>query len=392
MLPRTRKVLIAFLLATVPLAMVVQVVLRPPDDTFEAAPDGWITTNSTNDLPGLLGLLSTSTLAMQLNTTDYARVAAYASEGYWRTAYSLQRPGEASNAFLEVAAGLLQAPGVIEKFPQWDRERTGAADEVLVLADGDGYVHGQPEPTRIDSPLELGVDPSSYSWRVSAGFGNELERGWGALKPLSGSTCDVPAPAIRTYAELEAAATVTAVLADGFSKREDASRFRSLVDAWTGSTTAHPSRVWLQVASDAAVDAGLDRRASDTLLRDVAIAIHDTQIAAWEAKYRYALASPWAIARSFQPLLVPHNPSYPSEYSAVAAAATTVVDRHAPGVRIRLEMPGTLISAPTTRVYRNTADARLEAETIPHIVGLNYAFSVDAGRDLGFCIAKKVMG
>jgi hypothetical protein len=55
-------------------------------------------------------------------------------------------------------------------------------------------------------------------------------------------------------------------------------------------------------------------------------------------------------------------------------------------------MPGTLISAPTTRVYRNTADARLEAETIPHIVGLDYAFSVDAGRDLGFCIAKKVMG
>lgn len=374
-----------------PAALLVQVVVRPPDSTFDKAPDGWTTSANTDDLAGLLTLLHTTSIPMQLATTDYARIAAYASEAYWRSAYRMQQPEQARSAFLEVAAAMLKAPGVIEELPEWDRERTGAAAEVLGIAAADGYDKGFPDLPHLTSPLDLGVEPERYSWRVSAGFGNELERTWGDLVPLSGVRCDVPAPPVRTFQELQNASRETSATLVAFMQHPNIGRVRGLIDAWRNPQQANPSRAWILVGTNVVVDAGLERRDADRLLRDLTVALHDTQISAWAAKYDYALASPAGVLDEFRPLSAPYNPSYPSEFSSLAAAATQVFDRYAPGVRVRLEIPGSEISVPTTRVYRNSTDAQGEAEIVGMLLGLDYRFSVEAGRVLGGCVAGEVL-
>lgn len=388
---RARLSVAVALAATLLLALMLQAVLRPPDRTFDAAPEGWTTSSSTDDLVGLLSVLHTTTLPMLLNTTDFARVAAYASEAYWETRYRSPLRDQAKAAFLEVASVLLVSPAVIDDLPDWDRQQVGSAEEVLARAAADGYAAGHPDPVQLTSTLDLGVDPSRYSWRVSGGFGNELERGWGMLTPFAEHNCEVPPPPVVDLAQLQEAAAETNKLVQQLSMRPDIGRIRGLVEAWRSPQQSNPARGWVLIASNVAVDAGLDRRQTDTMLRDLAVALHDAQIVAWEAKYRFALASPSDVLEDFRLLAAPYNPSYPSEYALAAAVATTVIDRHAPGVRVRLEIPGTLISVPTTRVYANTADARTEAELVGQILGLDYTFSVIAGRDLGRCIAEQVM-
>ncbi len=385
-----RVVVSAALLVAVPASLLYQLSLRPPDDTFSDAPEGWSTSYTSDDLTGLLAAFNSASTPVQPNTTDYARVLAYATDAYWLTAYRDEVPDQASSAFLSVVTAMVPDPEFTALLPSWDRSRTGAAGEVLLRASRDGYEAGQPEPTLLTSPIDLGVEATRYSWRVSAGFGNEMERGWGALTPVSGASCDVPPPAIRTFEELRTAANEVANLIGELMKREDVDRIRALLEAWTYPVHAQPARTWLQITTNVAVDAGLDRRSADTLIRDMAAAVHDTQISAFAAKYRYALASPQAVADNFRPFQAPYAPSYPSEYAAVASVAAALIERHAPSIRIRLEIPGSFISAPTTRVFSGVVDAQLEAENAAVLSGLDYRFSVDAGRELGRCMAKAV--
>ncbi len=382
-----RVIVSVALLVAVPASLIYQLNVRPPDDTFSDAPEGWSTSYTSDDLTGLLAAFNSATTPVQPNTTDYARVLAYATDAYWLTAYRDETPDQASSAFLSVVTTMVPDPEFAALLPTWDRSRTGAAGEVLLRASRDGYDAGQPDPMLLNSPIDLGVEAPSYSWRVSAGFGNEMERGWGTLTPVSGAFCDVPAPPIRTLDDLRTAANEVAALIDELMNREDVDRIRSLLEAWTYPVHAQPARTWLQITTNVAVDAGLDRRSADTLIRDMAVAVHDTQISAFAAKYRYVLASPQTMADNFRPFQAPYAPSYPSEYAAVASVAAALIDRHAPSVRIRLEIPGSFISAPTTRVFSGVHDAQLEAENAAVLSGLDYRFSVDAGRELGRCIA-----
>src|SRR5262249_23620425 len=58
----------------------------------------------------------------------------------------------------------------------------------------------------------------------------------------------------------------------------------------------------------------------------VAVAIYDAVIAAWDSKYAYARPRPSELDRSLDTALAnPPSPSYPSDYAAVAGAASTVL-------------------------------------------------------------------
>jgi membrane-associated phospholipid phosphatase len=58
----------------------------------------------------------------------------------------------------------------------------------------------------------------------------------------------------------------------------------------------------------------------------VSMAMYDATIAAWEAKYFYNRARPGAVDSTVRPrVAVPESPSYPSDYAAVAAAASEVL-------------------------------------------------------------------
>jgi hypothetical protein len=202
----------------------------------------------------------------------------------------------------------------------------------------------------------------------------------------------VTPPPISDVADLRREAGSVVSLMNAFVTRGDAPQLRSLLDSWLRVRfmgTAHPARVWLEIGSNAAVDADLSRREADDLLRELAVSVHDTQIATWRAKYHYVLANPIDVAENFPVISPPYTPSYPSEYASVAGVAALVIERHAPGVQARLEIPGSLISVSTTRVLPDMAAARSEAEGAARLIGYDYGFSTEAGRILGTCMAQE---
>jgi hypothetical protein len=391
---RKRRILgvVTFLLLVGTFAL--QISFRPPTTDFDRPPAGWATSEPSSDLTGSLAGYHQAVTPFFLNTTDYARIAAYASQAYTNVRWTNGGDDrEAQAAFFEVASHLLVDPDNSVRFPRTEPSelsRSVAAD-IIVRADNDGYAVTEPQALDYRSPLVLDVDPKLYSWMPAVGNGNEVEPFWGELTAIDGIFCDVPPPPISTYAELKAAANRTGELVNQFRSREDSPKLRTLADSYVSSLNSSPARLWLEIAANVTVDGKLGRKEADILLRDVAIAIHNTQISAWAAKWGYALSHPIAITDNYRPLLPPTNPSYPSEFSAVAMASKTIIDRYAPGVQIRLEIPGSMISVPTTRILPNTDAAVTEAETVAQVLGLDYIFSSEAGRALGRCIGEGVL-
>jgi hypothetical protein len=388
---RLRFLLIALFVALLPLSLIYQAYVRPPVSSFEGAPDGFDTSRTTDDLAGLLAAFDMSSYPMALNTTDYARIAAYAADAYYLTRYQSNNPEQASSAFLKVLTTLIPDPAYLARFPQMDNNRTGEAKVVLERASQDGYDKLPVEPSDFISPLDLGVDPKEFTWRTAAGIGNMLEQFWGTLRPSADYSCLVPPPPVNNLSELRTAVDEVLGNFDLLFGHPNPTQLRELVESWIRQRTSQPARAWLQLGSNTVVDAKLSRAEADALLHKLALVIHDTQILTWKYKYNYLLIGPEEISDSFPHLTPPLTPSYPSHYAAVASAAATVIEHYAPGARARLEIPGSLIAVPTTRIYTNVRNVQIEAETSARLIGLDYDFSSDAGRLLGQCVAKDLL-
>ena len=116
--------------------------------------------------------------------------------------------------------------------------------------------------------------------------------------------------------------------------------------------TAHPHRVYAYVA----------------------MAMYDATIAAWESKYAYNRPRPSEMDRTVRTLVdVPESPSYPSEHSAAAFAAATVLAEFFPD---------------QAQSYRAMAE---EAGLSRVYAGVQFPSDHDAGKELGMRVAQSVI-
>ena len=103
----------------------------------------------------------------------------------------------------------------------------------------------------------------------------------------------------------------------------------------------------------------------------VTIAMHDAAIAAWHWKYRYRRKAP---SRDDALVGAPPDPSYPSEYAAIAGAGSRVLEYlfpEAPKARLELEA-------------EDAAQARV-------LAGVSYPSDAAAGLKLGRDVARRVI-
>jgi len=393
---RRRATVITLSLVGVVLALLVQFRISGPQTPYLDPPPGWPVAAPTADLPGGLNSFHLATLASYLSANDYARIAAYGTEAYHRTRW--ERGGDARDAhaaFVTTVNGLMQDADFARFMPVVSSGLgSEVAAEVLAEADQDGYDQAVTPTRRWLSPLDLGGAPDDYSWRPPYGYGSEVEISWGTLRTHSGQRCDVPVPPVSGIDDLRIAAASTLSSIEAYENHPESWRISSLVSGWTGSSLlrSDPVRIWLQTASNVADDGGLAEAARDRMLRDTARVIHDAMVESWRGKYTHLLVHPISLfpVGTITPA-VPNGPSYPSEHAAVASAVAAVIEHHAPGTPVRVELAGSLTHLPTTRVLADAQVAAREAADSALLLGLAYPFDLDAGAVLGRCVAVAVI-
>lgn len=393
-----RRKIIALLLVVATASFLVQLKVNKPVAGFDKQPAGWASSLATKDLAGNLAAFHTAAAPVQLSANDYARITAYASIAYMETRYRHSgTPEDGSAAFFLMVRSLMPDPtfhATLPKTTETAASRKGVK-ELLEKSSADGYdfLDWPGEPVRFSSPLDLGPDKSQYTWAPVMGNGPELEREWGRIKGFHELDCPVPPPPVRSVVELAAAAKKVTALTRQMEANEFGDGLTTLGFAYSGGywMRSEPVRIWLQIVANAATDKNLPERDRDRMLATAAMIFHDTMIETWRAKYTYLLAHPLAMDRDTFPYVNAHAPSYPSEHTAVAMAGAAVLDHYASGAQPRIELPGSVISAPTTRVLRDSSAAVREFGAVAQMMGLAYDFDVVAGRELGKCVAAKVL-
>ncbi|HEU4382816.1 MAG TPA: vanadium-dependent haloperoxidase [Anaeromyxobacteraceae bacterium] len=118
-----------------------------------------------------------------------------------------------------------------------------------------------------------------------------------------------------------------------------------------------------------------DAAASARLLAALNVALVDSAIACWDAKYQYWYIRPSQLDPELKPVFTPPNhPSYPSAHGCISTAAAEVLAAAFPADRERLLAMG-----------NEAAEARIWA-------GIHYRFDIDVGQSMGRQVAAKVLG
>ena len=131
---------------------------------------------------------------------------------------------------------------------------------------------------------------------------------------------------------------------------------------------------------------GLEVRDSARLLGYTWVAVADTMIACWEAKYHYMFWRPnHAIQRAdtdgnaatspdptWLPLLTGNHPEYPSGHACFTGGVTSSLERYFGTKRVQLKLTSTVDGAALTRTYNNLDDLVAEVEDARVWGGLHY--------------------
>src|SRR5215510_8014097 len=135
-----------------------------------------------------------------------------------------------------------------------------------------------------------------------------------------------------------------------------------------------PGYRWNEIATNLIVKNNIPGLRSARLLSLLNVAIYDATIAAWDSKYVYNRKRPSEVNSNVSPAIpVPNSPSYPSEHTTEANAATAVLDYLFPSEAQTLE-----------RAAQECSESRLNA-------GVQFQSDVSAGQELGRKVAELVI-
>lgn len=316
--------------------------------------------------------------AKNVNQLAAARIEAYMVAAY----HDVKRPGdqpgvisqaspgtatqEAVHAAAWVAAQIADMPEMTADITDWVEQPAGktlqVVNEVLARAGADGYAEAA-KATPKTFTGDLGWVPRSTT------YPNGLEPGWGALKPILGTTCTV-GPPDRKSISAERNAAVSAAKAAKLDNQEI-----RLVTFTTGTLNpvlgfAVTYGSYLGVQFDA-----IDDKYEHQLTIGM-IGAYDALISTWGAKWREGVTAPVDLAGQDVQFatVAPSYPSWPAVYAQYTESLIRGIDdpkfRHAD--QKITDLLGSLQQA------LNVSGDRI----------FNWSTDIAAGRSIGECHAK----
>ena len=266
-----------------------------------------------------------------------------------------------------------------------------SAGAVLVRAKNDGF------DTATKTPYKPGDAPGAWV-PTAPGFQAAIDPGWGTLRPYLASTnaCVLPEPPTSGPTDdpyRDAAKEVADVASSLTDEQQSVARFWD--DGRGRSST--PSGHWVAIAGRALVakKSGVDTTIATFGAMSMALA--DSVIANWREKYKWNVERPiTALSRTDTKwtsyLTTPAFPEYPSGHSTISRVASDVLTASVgewsftddawgltAGSRKKFEI--------TPRTFDSFRAAADEAGGSRIYGGIHYRFSIDAGAELGTCVA-----
>lgn len=154
---------------------------------------------------------------------------------------------------------------------------------------------------------------------------------------------------------------------------------REIADKWAGDPgTVTPAGLWQELAVRLLRDKASSPEGAVNVLASLNVAMHDSFIACWKAKFTYYTARPnqWVSTfdKTWQPYLrTPRFPAYPSGHSTVSGAAAGVLEHYFPD---------------GAALFRAMAQ---EASYSRIIAGIHWFVDGKNGLDLGRRVAEQVL-
>ncbi len=143
---------------------------------------------------------------------------------------------------------------------------------------------------------------------------------------------------------------------------------------WADVSSGGPMGVFSGIGLTLADAHHFDEYRTAQMLATMQLAIMDASIGCWDAKFAYWYIRPFQADPAITtPVGRPPFPSYPSAHSCLSGAAAGVLMSYFPEATDDLRAQ--VAEAGVARIY----------------AGLHYRFDVDAGRDLGYAVAKLAM-
>ena len=230
---------------------------------------------------------------------------------------------------------------------------------------------------------------------------------WGKVTPFALSSPNQFRPAAPPALDTAAYATsVEEVKRLGSATSTDRSADQTQIALfWAdGKGSYTPPGHWNQIATDVAKAQGNSLAANARLFAQLNVALADTAIACWDAKYTYGLWRPetaiqnadldnnaaTTVDAAWRPLLLtPTHPEYVSGHSSFSMAAATVLGANFGDATTFTTTSPTLPGA--TRSYTSFTQAAQEAGRSRIYGGIHYEFTNQAGQVLGQQVAGAVL-
>ncbi|HEY3510523.1 vanadium-dependent haloperoxidase [Kribbella sp. NPDC051137] len=273
------------------------------------------------------------------------------------------------------------------------REGTRAAAGILAARAGDGSAATPPEYRTTGQPGDFRPTPP--------GFAAPVFTHWGAVTPFVLRSADqfrpTPPPALSSRAYATALNEVE-------SLGRDHSSTRTAEQTTIGNFWSAPiQNYWNEIADQVLLSRHSGTEASARALALLDLALADSTIALYDAKYAYRLWRPITAIRlgdtdrnrlttadpTWAPLAVtPADPSYPGAHSALSAAAAEVLTTLYGDVDFTVTSP-TLPGV--TRSFRSFRDAAVEAGLSRIYAGVHTRVDHRAGFVLGTRVGSYVL-
>jgi hypothetical protein len=299
-------------------------------------------------------------------------MAAFATK--WRNAVAAGVPEEV------VARSEAHGRAVAEHILAWSRDDGGAA------VDNMGF------------PLDYELKPGPAHWVPTNLISQQqfpLLPEWGRNRTFAmsaGATCPLPPP--PQYSEAESSAFYQEALEVHETRQSLTAEQAAIARFWSDDPMLSPTPPghWISIALQVLKreDAGLDRSV-DVLMR-LGVAMADSFIACWQAKYEYDLVRPVTyIRRVIDPkwealLVTPPFPEYPSGHSMQSAAAAEVLTR-AFGENFAFEDATHSADGLPPRSFPSFRAAAEEAAISRLYGGIHFRAAIERGLEKGRCIA-----